>query len=37
MIIETIALIAAFGFALYAIVAGAYEFMDTNHRKGTSS
>jgi len=29
--IETIAVIAAFGFALYAIVIGAYEFMGKQH------
>jgi len=33
--IETIALIAAFGFALYAIVVGAYEFLDADkHKEG---
>jgi len=31
--IETVAVIAAFGFALYAVVVGAYEFMDTNNNK----
>ena len=33
MILETIAVIAAFGFALYAFVAGAYELMHEHHHK----
>ncbi len=34
MIIETVAIVLAFGFVLYAIVTGAYEFMDIDHKEG---
>ena len=37
MIYETVAIVLAFGFALYAIVAGAFEFMDTHHHEGNIS
>ena len=33
MVLETIALVGALGYALYVIVAGAYEFMDINNNK----
>ena len=34
MTYETVAVVVAFGFALYAIVVGAYEFMGEHHHKG---
>ncbi len=35
MVIETIALVAALGYALYAFVSSAYELMDeTKHKEG---
>ena len=33
MILETIALVGALLYVLYAVVAGAYELMDEKHRK----